>query len=333
MKNFYKKRIVGVIASFLFLATIPLVAMAGGDNNDEKTYCKTKYPILLVHGVMGFDELAGMVEYWYGMPDKLVEDGATVRSAKLSAQANNDLRANQLIEQIEEYLADTGKSKVNLIAHSHGSTTSRQASYMRPELVASLTTIAGPHKGSPVADFASEELPPTIQGIGFAVGDIIGMIIDLFSGYESLDQDTEGLVAHFTAEGNAEFNAKYPCAGVPDSNDPNARGADRETFIVNGKAHTVRYYSWTGNKQITHYLDPVDYVWPVLHAINKHYGMYEDDGFVGVTGSHLGIVINDSFKWNHIDETNQTLGLRDSSSADPKSILRQHANRLKNVGL
>jgi len=333
MKKFTKTAILGLVASFLFVTTISVVAMAGSGNDDEKTYCKTQYPIMLVHGVMGFDELAGMVEYWYAMPDKLVEDGATVRSAKLSAQANNDLRANQLIQQIEAFIAETGKPKVNIIAHSHGSTTSRQAAYMRPDLVASLTTIAGPHKGSPVADFASEELPPTIQGIGYAVGDIIGLIIDLFSGYDSLDQDTAGLVYHFTKEGNAEFNRNYPCAGVPESDDPNARGADRETFMVNGKAHTVRYYSWTGNKQITHYLDPVDYVWPVLHAINKHYGMYEDDGFVGVTGSHMGIVISDSFGWNHIDETNQTLGLRDSSSADPISILRQHANRLKNVGL
>lgn len=333
MKTIKKTAILGLITTFLFVATIPVVAMAGSGNNDEKTYCKTKYPIILVHGVMGFDELAGMVEYWYGIPDKLVEDGATVRSAKLSAQANNDLRAKQLIAQIEAYLSDTGASKVNIIAHSHGSTTSRQAAYMRPEMVASLTTIAGPHKGSPVADFASEELPPTIQGIGYVVGDIIGLIIDLFSGYDSLDQDTEGLVYHFTKEGNAKFNATYPCAGVPESDDPNARGADRETFVVNGNAHTVRYYSWTGNRQMTNPLDPVDYVWPVLHAINKHYGMYEDDGFVGVTGSHLGIVISDTFKWNHIDETNQTLGVRDPFSADPKSILREHANRLKNVGL
>lgn len=332
MKIIKKSAIIGVIASFLFLATAPVV-MSSSNNDDEKTYCKTRYPIILVHGVCGFDDIAGVVEYWYGIPDKLTDDGAEVRSAKLSAQANNDVRANQLIDQIEAYLADTGASKVNIIAHSHGSTTSRQAAFMRPDLVASLTTIAGPHKGSPVAEFASAEIPPSIQGIGYAAGDLLGMIIDLFSGYDSLDQDTAGLVEHFSMAGIAEFNAEYPCAGVPTSDDSNARGADRETFVRNGTAHTIRYYSWTGKSQMTNVLDPLDYLWPVLHLINKHYGMQEDDGFVGVTGSHMGVVINDTYDWNHADEVNHLLGIRKPFSVDPRNVIREHANRLKNAGL
>jgi triacylglycerol lipase len=332
MKTISKMAIMGVIASFLLLATAP-VAMSGSNNNDEKTYCKTRYPIILVHGVCGFDKIAGVVEYWYGIPSKLMDDGATVRSAKLSAQSNNDLRAQQLIQQIEAYLADTGASKVNIIAHSHGSTTSRQAMHMRPDLVASLTTIAGPHKGSPVADFANEEIPPSIQGIGYAAGDLLGLIIDLFSGFDNLDQDTAGLVEHFTKEGIAAFNAKYPCKGVPESDDTNARGADRETFVRDGSAHTVRYYSWTGRSQLTNVLDALDYLWPVLHLINKHYGIQEDDGFVGVTGSHLGVVISDAYEWNHADEVNHLLGIRKPFSVDPRNVIREHANRLKNAGL
>ena len=95
----------------------------------------------------------------------------------------------------ESFLADTGAEKVNISAHSHGSTTSRQAAFIRPELVASLTTIAGPHKGSPVADFANEEIPPAIQGIGFMAGDALGSIIDFISGNDGLEQDTEGFEA------------------------------------------------------------------------------------------------------------------------------------------
>jgi triacylglycerol lipase len=307
--------------------------MASSGNSSAKTYCKTKYPIILVHGVCGFDKIAGMVDYWYGIPQKLVEDGAVVRSAKLSAQSNNDQRADQLIAQIEKFLADTGAAKVNIIAHSHGSTTSRQAAYLRPELVASLTTIAGPHKGSPVADFANEKIPPTIQGIGFAVGDLLGMIIDLFSGYEGLGQDTSGLVAHFTKDGIAKFNALYPSKGVPVSEDINARGAANETFTFNGKSHKVYYYSWTGISQMTNVLDPLDYLWPVLHLINKYYGMNEDDGFVGRAGSHFGVVINDTYDWNHADEVNHLLGVRKPFSVDPRTVIREHANRLKNAGL
>lgn len=332
MKTFKLTGILGLVTCFLFLAISP-VAMAGSSNNNAKTYCKTKYPIILVHGVCGFDKIAGLVDYWYGIPKKLKDDGAVVREAKISAQASNDLRANQLIAQIEAYLADTGAPKVNIIAHSHGSTTSRQAAYIRPELVASLTTIAGPHKGSPVADFANEEIPPAIQGIGYAAGDVLGMIIDLFSGYEGLSQDTAGLVAHFSRDGIAQFNALYPCAGVPASDDYNARGAASETFTFNGSSHTIKYYSWTGKSQMTNVLDALDYLWPVLHLINKHYGIQEDDGFVGRSGAHFGVVLSDSYEWNHADEVNHLLGIRKPFSVDPRNVIREHANRLKNAGL
>jgi len=297
------------------------------------TKCKTKYPIILVHGVCGFDKIAGFVDYWYGIPQKLSKEGATVRSAKLSAQSNNEARGEQLLDQILDYLADTGAKKVNIIAHSHGCTTSRYAAYMRPDLVASLTLIAGPHKGSPVADWANEEVPPVIQDIGFSAGDLLGKIIDLLSGNDGLEQDTKGLMKHFTQEGIAYFNANYPSSGVPTCDDAYCRGSQSETFNVNGTNHVIKYYSWTGNKQMTNIFDALDYLWPVLHLINKHYGMNEDDGFVGVNGSHFGLVLNDSYPWNHADEVNHLLGIRQPFSADPRDVIAQHASRLKGVGL
>jgi len=332
MKLLKTTGIIGLITCFLFVAISP-VAMAGSKKSKEKTYCKTKYPIILVHGVCGFDTIAGLVDYWYGIPKKLKDDGAVVRQAKISAQSNNDDRAYQLEEQIEDFLADTGARKVNIIAHSHGSTTSRQVAYDRPELVASLTTIAGPHKGSPVADFANESVPPLIQEIGFMAGNALGKIIDIVSGSDGLDQDTKGLLLHFTKDGISQFNAFYPSKGLPVSDDPAARGADRETFTFNGQSHTIRYYSWTGRSQMTNVLDALDYLWPVLHAINKHYGMQDDDGFVGVTGSHFGTVISDNYAWNHADEVNHLLGIRKPFSVDPRNVIREHANRLKNAGL
>ena len=333
LKTLKTTGIFGLIACFIFVALSPM-AIAGSSKTKENTYCKTKYPIMLVHGVCGFDTIAGLVDYWYGIPKKLKDDGAVVRQAKLSAQSNNDDRARQLIAQIEDFLVDTGAKKVNIIAHSHGSTTSRQAAYIRPEMVASLTTIAGPHKGSPVADFANESVPPVIQELGFIAGDVLGKAIDLVSGLDGLDQDTKGLLNHFTKDGIQMFNNLYPSAGVPESDDQQARGADRETFTFNGQSHTIRYYSWTGKSQMTNVLDALDYLWPVLHAINKYYGgMQEDDGFVGVNGSHFGVVLSDQYEWNHADEVNHLIGIRKPFSVDPRTVIREHANRLKNVGL
>ena len=41
-------------------------------------YTKTKYPIVLAHGLGGFDELFGVYDYWFGIPDALRDGGATV---------------------------------------------------------------------------------------------------------------------------------------------------------------------------------------------------------------------------------------------------------------
>ena len=41
------------------------------------TYTQTKYPIVLVHGLFGFDNILG-VDYFYGLPHALAKDGATV---------------------------------------------------------------------------------------------------------------------------------------------------------------------------------------------------------------------------------------------------------------
>jgi triacylglycerol lipase len=33
------------------------------------SFTKTKYPIVLAHGLGGFDELFGVYDYWYGLED------------------------------------------------------------------------------------------------------------------------------------------------------------------------------------------------------------------------------------------------------------------------
>ena len=48
------------------------------------TYTQTKYPIVLVHGLFGFDNI-GPVEYFYGVPSALRADGAKVFVVQVSA--------------------------------------------------------------------------------------------------------------------------------------------------------------------------------------------------------------------------------------------------------
>ena len=72
---------------------------------------------------------------------------------------------------------------------------------------------------------------------------------------------------------------------------------------------------------------------PALAAISLAFGGAKNDGLVSSCSSHLGKVIRDDYAMNHLDEVNQLLGLRDWFSADPVTLYRQHANRLKQIGL
>ena len=83
-------------------------------------YTQTKYPIVLVHGLFGFDRI-GPVDYWYGIPSALRSDGAKVYVTQVSAANITEVRGEQLLTQVKQILAVTGATKVNLIGHSQRS--------------------------------------------------------------------------------------------------------------------------------------------------------------------------------------------------------------------
>ena len=55
------------------------------------TATQTRYPIVLVHGLFGFDSALG-VDYFYGIPDALRRDGAKVYVAQVSAANSTEVR-------------------------------------------------------------------------------------------------------------------------------------------------------------------------------------------------------------------------------------------------
>src|SRR5262245_21807231 len=56
------------------------------------TYTKTKYPIVLEHGLGGFDALFGVYEYWFGITDALRDGGATVFVTEVSQLNSTEAR-------------------------------------------------------------------------------------------------------------------------------------------------------------------------------------------------------------------------------------------------
>lgn len=112
---------------------------------------KTKYPIILVHGIAlkDFKFLKS-----FGEIDRILRiQGYSVYKAKIDGFGSILNNAMQLKEEIIKILEIEGVDKVNIIAHSKGGLDSK---YMiknsgMEDHVASLTTLCTPHKGSPIA--------------------------------------------------------------------------------------------------------------------------------------------------------------------------------------
>src|SRR3546814_17474807 len=99
------------------------------------------------------DVCSSDLPYWYGIVSALRRGGATVIAVQVSPLHSSEVRGEQLLARIEEILKQTGAQKVNLIGHSQGALTARYAAAKRPELVASVTSVAGTNHGSELADY------------------------------------------------------------------------------------------------------------------------------------------------------------------------------------
>ena len=297
------------------LASAPSHAFLFGSSG----YTKTKYPIVLTHGMLGFDSILG-VDYWYGIPSALRRDGAQVYITEVSQLDTSEARGEQLLRQVEEIAAISGKGKVNLVGHSHGGPTIRYVAAIRPDLVASVTSVGAPHKGSDTADFIRQG-PPGSAGETLLAGIVngLGAMINFLSGSSSTTpQNALGTLESLNSEGAARFNAKF-LQGLPTT------VCGEGAYKVNG----VSYYSWSGTSPLTNVLDPSDLLMGVSSLTFKD----ANDGLVGRCSSRLGMVIRDNYRMNHLDEVNQFIGLTSLFETSPVTVYRQQANRLKNAGL
>lgn len=289
--------------------------------SSASSYTQTRYPIVLAHGLLGFDSLLG-VDYWYGVPGALRNGGAQVYLAEVSQLNSTETRGEELIEQIEEIVALSGKTRVNLIGHSHGGPTARYVAGTRPDLVASVTSVGGPQHGSATADFL-RNIPDdsAAQNLFGGIAEQLATLINVLSGSRSLaTQDAVAALKALDSESAARFNQRFPQA-VP------RRYCGEGDYQVNG----IRYYSWSGTQPLTHLLDPSDALMGVTAL--TFIGEDQTDGLVGRCSSRLGKVIRDNYRMNHMDQINHVFGLTSLLETDPLTVFRQHANRLKGEGL
>jgi triacylglycerol lipase len=117
------------------------------------------YPVVFMHGMAGFGQLGlGPVSltYFDGVVEDLTKRGESVFVTVVPPFDTSAARAQALSKQIDDILKRTGKAKVNLVGHSQGGMDARVITSPQGlgygDRVASVTTVATPHRGSKVAD-------------------------------------------------------------------------------------------------------------------------------------------------------------------------------------
>lgn len=123
-----------------------------------------QHPVVFCHGLFGFDHLgpaslpALQISHWRGIKEVLEGNKTEVFIARVPATSSIEERARTLKAHIEEHFP--GRT-VNLVGHSMGGLDCRYLiSKLKPYnfKVASLTTIATPHRGSAFADHLIDDI-------------------------------------------------------------------------------------------------------------------------------------------------------------------------------
>jgi len=228
-----------------------------------------KHPIVLAHGLLGFDELRLVgsllpgVHYWRGITDAIRANGIEVIIASVPASGSIEERAAKLGEDIAKKA--NGKS-VNIIAHSMGGLDARyMISRLQPENVEvlSLTTVATPHRGSAFADYCFKEIGPDYLPRLYRAFEVMGISTGAF----------KQLTRKYMAE---EFNPNTP-------DDP-----------------TVRYFSYGAMANPS--------IWSAFRKPHKVVELEEgpNDGLVSVESSKWGTYKGTLVDVSHLDLINWT---------------------------
>ncbi|MGN0623847.1 MAG: esterase/lipase family protein [Oscillospiraceae bacterium] len=204
----------------------------------ENGICKTKYPILMVHGVFFRD--FRFFNYWGRIPASLKRNGAEIFYGNQQSAAPVADSGKELADRIKQIVTETGCQKVNIIAHSKGGLDSRYAisKLGAAKFVASLTTINTPHRGCQFADYILGKVSPEF------CSSVAGKYNAALKKLGDTDPDFTAAVTDLTAASCSTLNESCPDAeGVfyqsVGSRSINARGGK---FPLNMSYHLVKYF-------------------------------------------------------------------------------------------
>ena len=174
-----KHRLIGIICGLIpvanLVALISIISVCRAEvdfeykkdllneSRKDEQICRTKYPILLVHGVFFRD--SRYINYWGRIPKELIRNGAVIYYGNHQSALSVKDSGAELAQRINQIVKETGCEKVNVIAHSKGGLDCRCAiaNCGIADKVASLTTINTPHHGCLFADYLLKKAPDTVK--------------------------------------------------------------------------------------------------------------------------------------------------------------------------
>lgn len=285
-------------------------------------YTSTKYPIVLVHGVAGFDTVGGLINYFHNVPWNLQRSGAKVYTTSVSFVNSSEQRGQQLAN----FISGLRESKFNLMAHSQGAPTSRVAASIIPNRIASITSINGVNYGSKVADVIRGIIPPGswVEGGANAIANAVGSIVNQLTNSNNPQEGVEALRT-LTTDGTLALNAALGWKGVDRYNHCTGSNVN-----VNISGNNVKMYSWGGKTMWTNALDPLDVFFVITSKAFKR--GENNDGLVASCSQKMGKVISVNYLLNHGDAVNHLFGVHHIFQ-EPITLYRSQANRLKNAGV
>ncbi|HET9240172.1 MAG TPA: alpha/beta fold hydrolase [Oligoflexus sp.] len=326
-----------MICSLFTLVVATASAHAGSDN-----YAKTRYPIVMVPGAFAFDNVLGVVDYWYGITDELRRQGAEVYVTNLSSSASNVRRGEELLEDIRQIRALTGASRVNLIAHSQGGPAARYVASLKPEWIESVNCVTCMNEGTEFADnlYAFLNKHILLKWVANVTLSTVFSALDIFStsskdgSYNSAYrgvQIAEDLVQAAGTKALDKFNAQFPEALSEMNCELQEKGKLYKGISGPALVNNVSYFSWGGVDVVTNRVDPLDSVLVPVVKIFFPSNARIWDGLVRSCGHPLGQLTEGFYPLNHFDAINQAFGLV-RSGIDIPTLYVQNANRLQKAG-
>lgn len=281
--------------------------------------CHTKYPIVLSHGLFGYAGSIGFYSYWSDIPEVLKDCGATVYIAHVSQAHQTAERGKQLRDQLVRW----GHKKYNLVGHSHGGLDARYVLENYPDLVASVTTIGTPHRGSKVADRLISRLSvhSAAETITAWLGNILGYSIGFLSGHINWQNARLALLS-LTTPALEQFNQTYSIGVSPTEcgeGEPDYQGKKLYSWGSNGHSATA-FYDWFG-----HLMERASQIFAPGE---------ENDGLVAVCSMKFGHWLGTLPNAHHLIPVGGVVSpIPWELHGVPEAIFVEHAQRLQSEGL